>query len=92
MPSNETHIHRAAVGDEVIECVGQALLVSVSTDPSDPINTIQISADGFVGAPLVLPNSTEGVPSWDPIPGTAPVLEARQDGHYPPGYIRVRVA
>lgn len=92
MASNEGHIHWSGGLFEQITYLGQELLVELNTDPNDPIGGLNIVAAGFVGEPLFLPNSTDLDPVWTAVPGTTPVLEVRQDGHYQVGYIRIRQA
>jgi len=86
----ETHIHWAKTPDETVEVFGQSLRIRTGVDPNDPIGTLYIQAESFVGTPLILPNSISTAASWATIPGTSPVLQVRQDGHYPMEYIRVR--
>lgn len=96
MASNEGHIHWAGSSDETVNYLSQELRLTSAVsnviqaeespgEEADPIGTIRIKLDGSLLTGLALP--TDG---WEPIPGTAPVLEARVDGHYPIGYIRIR--
>lgn len=90
MPSNEGHVHWGGSSNETVGYLDQVLLITVGDDQGDPIGTIEIRADGFVGSGLFLPNSSERTPVWDDVPGTSPLLQVRQDGHYPTSYIRIR--
>lgn len=92
MASDEGHIHWSGSNDETVNYLGQELRMQVNENPEDPIGAIHIHADGFAGTPLFLPNSTASSPLWSAVPGTAPTLEVRQDGHYPMDYIRIRLA
>lgn len=92
MPSNEGHIHWGGYLDETIEYLGQTLRIQMNENPDDPIGALHIHANGFAGTPLFLPNSTDSAPVWDNVPGSNPVLQVRQDGHYPQNYIRIRLA
>lgn len=92
MASNESHIHWSGSSDETVNYLGQELRMQINENANDPIGALHIHADGFVGEPLFLPNSTASSPVWSTVPGTTPVLQARQDGHYPMGYIRIRQA
>lgn len=91
MPSNEGHIHWfGAASDPDTSFAEQALELVYA--PIEDIDTLQIRAAGSSGPFLALPNSSSANPTWSAIPGTNPTLEARQDGHYPPDEIRIRVA
>lgn len=93
MPSSEGHIHWGGAPTETISYLNQTLEVtSEVVTVGQPLGALHIHAEGFVGTPLYLPNSMASAPQWDVIPGTAPTLEARQDGSDPVGYIRVRAA
>lgn len=92
MPSSEGHIHWGGVSGEVVEYLGQSIKLDIDSDPEDPTGALHIYAVGFGATPLFLPNSTNSVPTWSDIPGTSPTLQARQDGHYPSDYIRIRQA
>lgn len=93
MASNEGHIHWSGTDSETVVYLGQSLEVTTELMTVDqPAGALHIHAEGFGGAPLYLPNSSSAEPLWSPIPGTSPVLEARQDGHYPTNYIRIRQA
>lgn len=90
MASNEGHIHWGGLPDETVNYLGQELELTSEVSnavsvKADPIGTIRIRLDGQVATGLALP--TEG---WEAIPGTDPLLEARMDGHYPTGYVRIR--
>lgn len=90
MASNEGHIHWSGSSDETVNYLGQELQLTSEVSNAitarvDPIGTIRIRLSGSVEAGLALPS--EG---WGAIPGTLPTLEARADGHYPTGYIRIR--
>lgn len=92
MASNEGHIHWAGSSDETVNYLGQELRLTSAVsnmisagEGGDPTGTIRIRLNGSSLTGLALP--TDG---WEPIPDTAPVLEARVDGHYPIGYIRIR--
>lgn len=92
MPSNEGHIHWGGSANETVNYLGQELQMTAEVSNAnqsfvDPIGTVRIRLNGFGGTGLALP--TDG---WETIPGTSPVLEARVDGHYPLGYVRVRAA
>lgn len=92
MPSNEGHIHWTGLPDDVISFLDQDLQLTsevsnAATVKSDPIGAIRIRAAGSAQAGLFIP--TEG---WQDIPGTDPVLQARADGHYMIGFIRIRQA
>jgi hypothetical protein len=86
----ETHIHWTGIPDETVEAFDQILRIRISTNPEDPLGTLLISADGFNESSLPLPNSISTEPAWTAVPGTSPILEIRQDWHYPQDYIRVR--
>jgi len=90
MPSNEGHIHWSGSEDETVNYLDQELRLTsnvsnASTASEDPIGTVRIKLDGSQGSGLALPSD-----GWEEIPGTLPTLEARMDGGYPMGYIRVR--
>ena len=91
MASNEGHIHWDGTPLSTVNYLGQELELTsertnMSTATTDPIGTIRIRRLGHANPGLPIPTD-----SWQAIPGTtAPVLEARGDGHYPIGYIRVR--
>jgi hypothetical protein len=92
MPSNEGHIHWGGSSDETVNYLGQELQLTsevsnMSVVGSDPIGTVRIRLSGSVVTGLSLPSD-----GWQAVPGTSPVLEARMDGHYPVGYIRIRQA
>lgn len=94
MPSNEGHIHWDGSADSTVNYLGQELqlLAEVGNKigdvvAADPIGTIRIRLSGSAVTGLALPSD-----GWQPVPSTAPLLEARQDGHYPTSYIRVRQA
>jgi hypothetical protein len=92
MPSDEGHIHWTGAADENVNFLGQELQLTSEvsnavTVKADPIGTIRIRARESALTGLPLP--TEG---WEVVPGTDPVIEARMDGHYPIGYIRLRLA
>lgn len=78
----------SAVVTDVIPFDGQDLTVGFSTDPEDPEGTVIIKGTG--SSVLLLPNSTQASPTWNDIPGTSPVLQARQDGHFPASEILIR--
>lgn len=85
MPSNEGHVHFEGV-TSTVAFLDQELSLAMNVE-GDPIGAMRIKAVGFEGVGLYLPS--EG---WENIPGTSPVLQARVDGHYPLGYIRMRQA
>ena len=90
MASNEGHIHWSGLPTETVNYLGQELQLTsevsnATTVKTDPIGTIRIRLVGSLQTGLALP--TEG---WETIPDTSPLLEARMDGHYPTGYIRIR--
>lgn len=93
MPSNEGHIHWDGSADSTINYLGQELQLTAevsnmaSTTNTDPIGTVRIRLSGFGGTGLAMPTD-----SWQAIPGTSPALQARVDGHYVTGYIRIRQA
>jgi hypothetical protein len=93
MPSDEGHIHWDGSADSTVNYLGQELQLTAersnvaNATMVDPPGTIRIRLSGFGGTGLALP--TDG---WETVPGTAPALEARMDGHYAVGYIRVRQA
>lgn len=92
MASNEGHIHWDGSPDSEITYLNQSLTIlseisNMSTVTVDPRGTLRIKATGFGSQGLALPSS-----DWQPVPGTAPTLEVRMDGHYPKGYIRIRQA
>ncbi len=92
MPSNEGHIHWTRVADDTVNFLGQELemtseVSNVVSAKSDPIGTIRIRLLGAQVTGLALP--TQG---WQVIPGTSPVLEARQEAYYMENFIRVRQA
>lgn len=91
MPSNEGHIHWTGSLDETVTYLNQLLRITVSKS-QEPVGALHIQLSGFSSSDLLLPNSTNSDPRWDAIPGTNPVIEARQDGHYDMSYIRVRQA
>lgn len=87
--TNEGHIHWTGALDETVTYLNQ--VIQLINDPQNPVKgALGIRLSGSQVTPLVLPNSTNAAPRWDAIPGTNPVLEARQDGHYDMGYIRIR--
>lgn len=90
MPTDECHIHWDGSSDGVFTVLGQALRLRLNVLPDDPIGTLRICASAYGGTALALPNSTTAAPTWNDIPGTSPLLQARQDGFYPRDYIRVR--
>lgn len=90
MASSEGHIHWSGIGDETVDFLGQELRLTsevsnATTVKVDPIGMTRIRLNSSVAAGLPIP--TDG---WRVIPETSPALEARVDGHYPTGYIRVR--
>jgi hypothetical protein len=92
MPSDEGHVHWDGSSDSTVNYLGQELRLTAEVSnaamvKADPVGTIRIRLDGTSPPGLALPAD-----SWQAIPGTAPALEARMDGHYPVGYIRVRLA
>lgn len=92
MPSNEGHVHWSGLAEETISFLDQQLqltseISNISTVKLDPAGTIRIRLAGSGLTGLSLP--TDG---WQAVPGTNPVLEVRADGHYPIGYIRLRLA
>jgi hypothetical protein len=92
VPSNEGHVHWDGTADSTVGFLGQELRLTAEVSNTavvnaDPVGTVRIRLDGTSPPGLALPSD-----SWEPIPGTAPVLEARVDGHYPTGYIRIRQA
>lgn len=92
MPSDEGHVHWTGSPADEVSYLEQSLTITaevsnMTTVKSDPIGTLRIKAAGFGPQGLALPSD-----GWQPIPGTSPVLEARVDGHYPMGYIRIRLA
>lgn len=82
------NLNWSGIATDVVPFNGQNLTVGYSTTPGDPIGTITIKGTG--SAVLLLPNSTQTSPTWDDIPGTSPVLQARQDGHFPNTDILIR--
>jgi hypothetical protein len=86
----ETHIVWSGSADEVVEVFGQQIRLRTGVVPTDPVGTLYVGIEGSVLTPVTLPNSTSTSPAWSTIPGTSPVIQARQDGHYPMDYIRVR--
>lgn len=92
MPSNEGHIHWMGSDSESISYLEQELEVRVSIEENDPEGGLRIRAWGSTDLGVFLPNSTPETPRWDAIPGTNPVLEVHQDGHYTGGFIRIRQA
>jgi len=92
MASDEGHIHWLGAADETVNFLGQELQLTsevsnMVTVKQDLIGTVRIRLDGSVVTGLAIP--TDG---WQAIPGTAPVIEARADGHYPVGFVRLRLA
>lgn len=85
-----TNVMWSASTEDTVPFDGQNLTIGFSDDPTDPIGTIHIRGEGFVSTPLDLPNSSQATPTWNDIPGTEPVLQARQDGHFPQNLILVR--
>lgn len=92
MASDEGHIHWTGAPVEEQSYLGQSLNLSGIPEEGDPIGGVRVKATGYIGVGLFLPNSTHEEPVWSPIPGTAPTLEVRQDGHYRGNFIRVRLA
>lgn len=91
MPSLEGHIHWSGSLDETVVYLDQS--IQITQNPADAIaGGLSIRQSGSGQAPLSLPNSSNASPRWDNIPGTNPALQARQDGHYPTSYIRIRQA
>jgi hypothetical protein len=86
----ETHIVWAGTPDETVEVFGQQVRIRTGVNPEDPIGTLYVGVEGSVLTPVTSPNSTAQEPVWTAIPGTSPVIQFRQDGHYPMDYIRVR--
>lgn len=82
------NLNWSGIATDVIPFGTQNLTVGFSTNPEDPIGTVTIKGIGSVV--LLLPNSTKSSPTWDDIPGTSPVLQARQDGHFPNTSILIR--
>lgn len=78
----------SAIATDVVLFGDQNLTIGFSSVPTDPVGTIVIKGSG--SAVLTLPNSTQASPTWEDIPGTSPVLQARQDGHFPNTDIMVR--
>ncbi len=91
MPSNEGHIHWMGSDSESIGYLGQQLEI-VTGYSEDPEGALRIRALGSTEPGVFLPNSTPESPQWDAIPGTSPILEVHQDGHYTGGFIRIRQA
>ncbi len=93
MPSNEGHIHWDGSANSTVNFLGQELQLTAEVSNManktnvDPIGTIRIRLSGSSLTGLALPSD-----GWRVIPDTAPALEARQDGHYPMSYIRIRQA
>ena len=92
MPSNEGHIHWAGAPSEDLTYLSQSLTIISEISNMvktfvDPEGALRLRATSFSGSGLLLPS--EG---WQSIPGTNPTLEARMDGYYPTGYIRIRQA
>lgn len=92
MPSNEGHIHWAGLADDTVSFLDQELQMTSEVSNAemvrdDPIGTIRIRAARSVLTGLAIP--TDG---WEAIPGTDPILQARADGHYMIGFIRLRLA
>lgn len=73
---------------DVVPFGDQNLTIGYSTAPENPVGTVTIKGTGT--PVLLLPNSTQAAPKWDDIPGTTPVLQARQDGHFPATDILIR--
>lgn len=93
MPSNEGHIHWVAgTLDDDVTYLGQPLIISNDDTNGDPIGSLRIRHADHTGEGLLLPNSSAADPRWDDVPGTNPVLQVRQDGHYPSWLIRIRQA
>lgn len=86
MPSNEGHIHWDTSDDSTINYLSQELQITANNE-GDPIGSQRIRLNTHQGTGLYIP--TDG---WENIPGTSPTLQARSDGFYPVGYIRVRQA
>lgn len=91
MPSNDGHIHWMGADDENAVYLGQVLEIISGTE-GDPEGGLRIRAVGSAVPGVFLPNSTPESEQWDAIPGTNPVLEVHQDGHYTGGLIRIRQA
>lgn len=81
-------VYWSGVATDAIPYANQILTIGYSTNPENPIGTVTIRGTG--SSTLLLPNSTQAAPVWSPIPGTSPVLEARQDGHFDSTHILVR--
>lgn len=92
MPINEQFVRWGGAMSEAISVFDQDIQVDLNTDPGEPLGGLHIHAVGWGGTPVYLPNSTNSSPVWDAIPGTDPVLQVRQDGHYPTDMIKIRQA
>lgn len=92
MPINELFAHWGGANTEVVTVFNQNIQVDLNMDVGEPVGGLHIHAVGWAGTPLYLPNSTNTTPQWDTIPGTSPVLQVRQDGHWPTDLIKIRQA
>lgn len=90
MPINEVFAHWGGANTEVITVFGQDIQIDLNMEPGEPQGGLHIHAPGWPGTPLYLPNSMHSAPTWDTIPGTNPVLEVRQDGHWPRDLVKIR--
>lgn len=90
MPINEVFAHWGGADTEVITVFSQDVQIDLNMEQSEPLGGLHIHAVGFVGTPVYLPNSMHSEPLWSAIPGTNPVLQVRQDGHWPRDLIKIR--
>lgn len=86
-----SHVHWSGVATDTIPYDGQDLTIGLVTGNGDPLGTVFIRGSGSAER-LLLPNSSASTPTWSAVPGTAPPLLARQDGHYPSTLILIRPA
>jgi hypothetical protein len=95
VPSEEGHIHWTGSADDTVTYLGQELqmtselsnMATTAVAKQDPIGSIRLRVNGSSLTGLRIP--TDG---WEDVPGSDPVLQARADGYYPIGYIRIRLA
>ena len=91
MSSDDGHFHWGGAASEHVTYLGQEMEMTTG-EPDDPPGMIRIRAVGSVEQGLALPNSSPRSPRWNAVPGTSPVIEVRQDAHYPPSYVLARLA
>ena len=90
MPVNEQFVRWTGALSDVVTVFNQDIRIDMNMEANEPLGGLHIHAAAFAGTPVYLPNSTNASPAWDTIPGTNPVLQVRQDGHYPTDLIKIR--